>query len=1112
MTPRAPHSSLSRTLLGHHRAVRRAWIARYSLATAGAVALAVAAMVAFGVALAFGEAVAWVRASALLLFIAAGLAWAVSRFRARAESFEQHLERVETSFPEVRSWLRNAIDFDTQRPVGTSDELARAVSDEAAQRLSRTPIGTLVPRLEARRPLLFLAASLAAIAALAMIWPERTQRSWSTLLQPALAAPPVRLVVEPGSVRISPGAALAVRARVWGTAARPQLVRQGERAPVATPEGESDGAKVWRFDLTQLTREQDYRVRVAMAESPWYRIALAGDPAPVSFEVEYQAPAYSRLPVQRGAGTRGDLSALRGTRAKVEVTFDRDLEDLSVRLPNGAAGRWTAVTARRWRGEMTVDREGDYQLDARAASGRGRFTYRVTPLADAPPVLVVRRPTGDVDLPAGQQIPLAILAQDDLGLSELKLQYRKDPEQPWTDLPLARFAARPREAALDTKWDASSLALLPGQTATFRLELSDDNAITGRGRTLSPTFELRFPSLADLYEKIDETQTGVQNTLEKAAEQAKELQKSLDKLARQPTRSSPEAQQSFERREEMKSALERQQEITNKIDEASQELKKSLEEASERDAFQEELARKMQEISELMKQIQSEEFREAVRRMQQALENMDRQSLEQSLPEWREQSKEMIENLQRTAELLKQLRQEEQLEALAKRAEELKKRQDELNREHQAQEQSRSQKSGSERDAEAKSLSERQQKEAEETERLARETREQAAQAKESSSQQTNEENALEQAADELSNEAAPQQQQAAEAAAQKQPSQGKSSGQRASQSLDKAAQQMRAAVEQMRQQREGLDLAALRRAAQDLVSLQREADANLESGAPMEDRANRQTDLSEGTSRVADSLATLAERTPFISPKLSESLGKAISQLQNSGREMGTGNRARGEDSGRQAGTALNEAVLELRRTEAQMCQSGGGMPKSGNAAQQLGEMGEKQSQINQETRSLAQRLSEQVRLSSGDQQQLERLAQEQQRLREQLQQMQRDEETKRQMLGRLDQAQQEMQDVEEALREGSTGGELEEKQQRILSRLLDAQRSVNRRDFDPERESRAGDDVERSSPAQLSQDLLRESDRLRLDLLKAEADRYPAQYRAFVEAYLRRLNGSKR
>jgi hypothetical protein len=69
-----------------------------------------------------------------------------------------------------------------------------------------------------------------------------------------------------------------------------------------------------------------------------------------------------------------------------------------------------------------------------------------------------------------------------------------------------------------------------------------------------------------------------------------------------------------------------------------------------------------------------------------------------------------------------------------------------------------------------------------------------------------------------------------------------------------------------------------------------------------------------------------------------------------------------------------------------------------------------------------------------------------------------------------------------------------------------------VNRRDFDPQRESRPGQDVAGASPAEIPADLLRQSDRFRQDLLKSELDRYPAQYRSFVEAYLRSLNGSRR
>jgi DNA repair exonuclease SbcCD ATPase subunit len=318
-----------------------------------------------------------------------------------------------------------------------------------------------------------------------------------------------------------------------------------------------------------------------------------------------------------------------------------------------------------------------------------------------------------------------------------------------------------------------------------------------------------------------------------------------------------------------------------------------------------------------------------------------------------------------------------------------------------------------------------------------------------------------------------------------------------------------------MQQEQDGADLAAVRRAAQDLVSLQRAAEGNLDANIPGGQRADRQTDLSEGVARVADSLYTLAARTPFISPKLGEALGRAMESLSSSGKEMAGGNRQRGEESGRQGSEALNEAVLELRQSESSMCKMPGQGAPGGSGksmAERMGDMGERQGQLNRETKRIAQRLSEQMRLSSGDRAELERLSEEQARIRQQIGEMQSEEENRRTLLGRLDQAQREMKEVEEALREGNTDGELQQKQQRILSRMLDAQRSVNRRDFDPDRESRPGEDLARSSPPEIPAERMRESDRLRLDLLKAEADRYPAQYRALIETYFRSLSGSGR
>jgi hypothetical protein len=1123
MNSRAPDHSIRTLLARHYGALRRALIARQALKAAALSALAIAVGVALGTFVPLGPGFAWTRLVLLALAFTAAVTLAVRAFLRALPAFEGYLERVENRFPDVRSWLRNALDLEAHPPAHASKELTGALGRETARRLEQVPLDSLRPSVEPRRPALALGGAFALLMILALVTPARLGRSWATLWNPAAAAPAVRLEVEPGSVRITPGAALAVRARVWGTAQRPRLVLDRNTRVAATAEGEAGGARLWRFDLTQLTRPTDYRVRVATVESPRYTIALAGEPQPVSFEIEYRAPAYARLPLQRGAATRGDLSALRGTRARVEVTFDRDLESLDAAWPGGE-GRWTAITPRRWRGEVPIERDGEYALHARSAGGESRFRYRVSPLADAPPVLAVRTPEGDLDLPSGQLVPLEVLGQDDLGLSELRLQVRKDSAAPWATLSLARFPGAPREAQVTRRWDVSGLGLLPGESASFRFELYDDNAVSGRGVATSPTFQLRFPSLADLYQQLDQRRDVVQSTLEKVAEQAKEQQKALDKLARQPQPSpnqpfqpSPATARSFERQEELKNALERQQDLAKKIEDASQQLQENLDQAAERKAFDEQLQAKLQEMARLMQQVQSKEFKEALKKMQEALEQLDKKALEQNLPKWQQENKDLLKNLERTVELLKQLHEEERLQALAQRAQELKALQDQLNQRMQDPPRS----SQAAKDAESKSQAAQQQKAAEETSKLAEDTH---AASKESAEQKDQE--SLEKAAQELSEEASPAQQEAAAAAAKQQQSNASKSGQRAAQSLQKAADQLSAMSAQKREQENSADLAALRRAAQDLVSLQRESEGNLTSSAPPADRADRQTDLSEGTSRVADSLYQLAKKSPFITPKLGVSLGRAIEQLSNSGKEMGQGNRARGEEQGRSASQLLNQAVLELRKIENSMCNQPGGQqpggvaprkpgqqgPPQSGTSEQMGQLGKEQSRLNQQSRSLAQRMSQAMGLSTGDRQELQRLSHEQQRIREQLEQVQRDEDVKKQLLGRLDQAQQEMKEVEEAMRSGATDGPLEEKQQRILSRLLDAQRSVNRRDFDPERESRAGEDVIRASPTALPADLMREQDRLRLDLLKAEADRYPAQYRAFIETYLRSLNGSRR
>ena len=1126
MTSRPPATPLHAQLRSVHARVRRALVLRHALRASAAAVVLLAFAVTAGLALPRTPGTAWAR---LALFATGGLASLVLAARARAREtprWDTWLESLEARFADLRSWLRNALELEAAPAFHTSDELAGALRGEAAERLQATPLRSTVPSLAARTPAIAGSAAMLSLAVVLLLAPQATLDAWHTLWAPASAAPPVELVVEPGSVTLVPGASFAVRARVAGSQAPPRLTGNGP-TPMALLESITAGARRWRFDLPPVTRPRDYAVKVAGLTSPRYHIALAGEPRAVSFTSTITAPAYARLPLQTLAGTRGDLAALAGSRATVEVTFDRDLEQLTASVNSAPAMSWSELTPRRWRGNVAVNGDGSWELAARAATGEARFRYKLSALADLPPVITVALPLGDLDLPAGQLVPYDVLAQDDLGVSELRLEWKKSAGDPWREQSLATFHDEPREARATARWDASALALLPGESGVFRFVALDNDRVGARGRAVSSEFRVRFPSLSDLYAALDQKQDNVAKALEKAAEQTKELQKSLDKLERQPkTQAENPANPSFERSEEMKKAAERQQTVAQQVDDAARQMHESLDQAAERQAFQQQLQTKLKEMSELLKDIQSQEFKDALKKMQEALQRMDRRAMEATLPQLQQQNKDMLQQLERSLELLKQLRQEERMDALARRADELKAKQDELNREHaeqapdkpagqQANDAQKSPQQDPQQAAKSlpagdpqaghQSVAERQKQAAQESRELAKSARDAAHEAEQQEAQQR-----LQQAANEVEQNAAEQQESASQKSQQGDSKGAQSAGQKASESLAKASQSMRQSADQAQQEQDSRNLAAVRRASQDLVSLSRAAQDNLDARKAASQAAEAQTDLSEGVARVADSLAALSQQTPFLSNKVNAALGRAMQGLSQSGKEMSQGGRERGEASGRNASASLNEAVKELRATESSMCKKPGGGTGGKTSSQKLGEIGERQSQLNRQSREMARRLSKQLTMAQGEPAEMRRLADEQRRIREQLEEVRRDEEAKKSLLGRLDEAQKEMQKAEETIRQGQVGDDLEQQQTQILSRLLDAQRSIHRRDFDPEREARRGEDIAHASPAALSKDLFRENDRLRQDLLKADADRVPSRYRSLIEAYLRSLNAA--
>jgi len=111
--------------------------------------------------------------------------------------------------------------------------------------------------------------------------------------------------------------------------------------------------------------------------------------------------------------------------------------------------------------------------------------------------------------------------------------------------------------------------------------------------------------------------------------------------------------------------------------------------------------------------------------------------------------------------------------------------------------------------------------------------------------------------------------------------------------------------------------------------------------------------------------------------------------------------------------------------------------------------------------------------------------------------------------MMGDLGKIGQEMEEVAKAMRQSKPRRDLMEKQERILSRLLDAQRSANQRDFSKKRTSKTGEDQSFwTGPNGLPADLGEARNVIYEELLYSLKQSYSREDQALIRAYFEALS----
>ena len=207
-----------------------------------------------------------------------------------------------------------------------------------------------------------------------------------------------------------------------------------------------------------------------------------------------------------------------------------------------------------------------------------------------------------------------------------------------------------------------------------------------------------------------------------------------------------------------------------------------------------------------------------------------------------------------------------------------------------------------------------------------------------------------------------------------------------------------------------------------------------------------------------------------------------------------------------------LNQAVFELLDAMAQMNQQ---MGASGleNMMEQLQQLAESQEQLNQMAQNLSQQMREQGQ-TPGFEQMMRQLAAQQELIREATERLAERAEQMAQMLGSLEEVAEDMTEVEKALRQGELSDQVLNRQEQILTRMLDSLKSLQKRDVGKQRKAEVAKKPETSvqEVPPLHPELLEIVQKLEAAPHAKEFEDIPFQYREQLRRYFKALSRKTR
>ncbi len=854
------------------------------------------------------------------------------------------------------------------------------------------------------------------------------------------------------------------------------------------------------YFVKRLTETTDFNFRAGGFNSQAFRLTTIPKPTLLNFETFMNYPDYTGLKDEWIRNT-SEVTVPVGTEISWKLhtknTQEAKFSDGVTALPSNKKGDLFQMVRRLLKSTQFSINTSNGQVQ----SGDSML-FSVQTIADHyPNIKMEEKP----DSSSKKSIYMMGQIDDDYGFNRLVFHYKfvnsKTEEKVGTGEAIAIAIDKTRKKqGFYHFWDLNKLDIQPEDKLEYYFEVWDNDGVFGSKSTKTTPQVFAAPSLEDINKAVEKNTEKIKDDLSDSKKDLENLEKDLSDLERKLTE---KKELTWEDKKKIKALMENHKALEKQLKEVIQQNTENNETESEFKKVDQEILQKQEQIEDLFNEVIDDQMKELMDKIEALMEKNQKDELMEQLDQLKMTDTDVKKQLDRMLEQLKQLQLEKKINETVNKIDELAKDQEKLSKESEKGEKN------------ADDLKKEQEKLSKKFEEVKKDLEDIDKKNKELEKPMDVDPKKMDQEKENVDKE----QEQSEQKLGKNQKSEAGKNQKKAAEELKKMAQSLDMQMKEAMKKQEIEDYNTLRGILDNLVQVSKDQEELMEAfketrvyNPKYVELGQQQKKIKDDTKIIEDSLFALSKRVKQVEHFINKEIGLVNSNIDKAIYQLGERNTHMVVNYQQYVMTSMNNLALMLENSLDQMQQQMQSKPGSGSCSKPgqnkkpggAKSMREMQESLKHQLEEMGKQQKEGGKPSSM---QFAKAAAQQAAIRKRLQDLKRqlEKEGNGQKLGNLGKTEQMMDDLEKELYNKNLSQNVLQKQQDILTRLLEHEKAERKQDQDDKRKSNEGEDQHRTLPPSI-EEYLKQKDKEQ-ELLKTLPPDLTPFYKNKVREYFENI-----